>query len=284
MLDAEMAAGRRMPDGVALLAVAIDGQRKGLLADLALFPTFAATAWYHGMVDRQGKSVDQFYQDALAFARNEYVTALIREAHMSQDERMDAAQAISRFLGLSPADLVEHGLAIDEDRFMKGLLGTKGLRTGRLDSRATRAIAQSNLHPPFDDPAMKLGSAGSEGIEAYLRDGLGYALTGPYRSLNLGINFKWNWGEGATFYTAEYIPYLMAALKKDPGLKIFTSGGYYDITTPAYGSQLAMDLAHVPLANRSAHFYAAGHSVFEDETQLARLSADLRAWILKLGR
>ena len=52
------------------------------------------------------------------------------------------------------------------------LLAATGLRTGQLDGRATRLIAESKLRPPFDDPSMSLGSGtgAAASVETYLKD------------------------------------------------------------------------------------------------------------------
>ena len=282
MLSAQLQAGRNLPDGVALLAMALGETGGPVISDVVHFPTFAATAWYHGKVDRRGMDVDSYYAAALVFARETLAPALLKGASLPEEERRGVAAEMSRWIGL-PADAIEAaGLRIDQDTFMFGLLADEGMRTGRLDSRVTRAIADSNMHPPFDDPSMTLGNGSSDILGRYLADELGYALPSPYRSLNLGINFRWNYGEKATFATMRSVPELVAALAAKPDLKVFTSGGYYDIATPAQAGLFVLDQAGVAPPVRESHVYRAGHSVFEDERELGRLSDDLRAWIRTL--
>jgi len=167
---------------------------------------------------------------------------------------------------------------------MLNLLAAKGLRTGQLDGRATRATAESKLRPPFDDPSMTLGASSAQLIETYLKSELGYALPSPYRSLNLGINFKWNWDKeyGGSYRSMSFAQYLKAAMDAKPSLRGFTGGGYYDITTPVYAGQFALEQAGVAMDRVAAHHYAAGHSVFEDEAGLAALSADLHAFVAQV--
>ncbi len=49
-------------------------------------PTLATTAWYHQKIDRKPPG-GEVYADAVAFARTEYVTALIKGASLSDAER-----------------------------------------------------------------------------------------------------------------------------------------------------------------------------------------------------
>ncbi|MXO66167.1 peptidase S10 [Altererythrobacter endophyticus] len=267
----------KMPAGIALLSLAIGDDKGPLASNVTVLPTLAATAWYHQAIDRGGKSVQQHFDEALHFAQTEYLQALVRGVDLPASEKRAVAEKMSALIGLPPEDLMASNLHLSKHDFMLSLLSEEGLRIGQLDGRAKRAIADSNLQPPFDDPSMTLGTGTGDLIARYFKDELGYSLPSEYRSLNLGINFKWDWG--GSYETARFTPYLMAAYHQDPDLKLFTSGGYYDITTPAYAGVFALDQAGVPRAKRATHFYASGHSVFEDEGELKKLSADLRGFL-----
>ncbi|WP_338447152.1 peptidase S10 [Pelagerythrobacter marensis] len=284
MLGAQMEAGLPLPDGVGLLSMSIGDTSGPVIADVVLLPTLAAVAWYHGAVAREGRTARDVYDAALRFAQDEYATALIRGPSLPDGERRALAARLSALIGLPAEVLLENDLRLDKQGFMLGLLADRGLRTGQLDARATRSIAESNFQPPFDDPSMTLGTSTSETIEAYLAGELGYPLPSPYRSLNLGINFKWGWGEGTSYRTARFTPHLAKAMAQKPGMTVFTVGGLYDITTPAYAGIFALDQAGIPLDRRSTHLYPAGHSVFEDPEGLAALSADIRRWAGELRR
>ncbi|MFN3435975.1 MAG: peptidase S10, partial [Sphingomonas sp.] len=125
------------------------------------------------------------------------------------------------------------------------------------------------------------GSGTATTIETYLRDELGYALQSGYRSRKLGINFKWNWDKdsGGSYRAMSFAPYLKAAMAAKPTLRAFAAGGYYDITTPVYAGQFAIEQNGVPTDRIAFHRYAAGHSAFEDPDALAALSADLHRFV-----
>ena len=284
ILNAENQADQPLPDGVALLSLSIGDSSGPIVSDVTLLPTLAAVAWYHGAVDRQGSSIEEHFAQARAFAEGDYARALIAGASLAPSERARIAQRLSGFIGLPAAKLEQDGLQLDKPGFMLGLLADKGLRTGQLDGRATRAIAESNLHPPFDDPSMTLGAETGGLISEYIEKQLGYALPSPYRTLNLGINFKWNWGRGEVYSTVRFAPYLAKAMEAKPGLKLMTVGGYYDITTPIAAGLFALDHAGIGPDRRTSKAYAAGHSVFEDEGELARLATDMRTWAKTLGK
>ncbi|KHK90457.1 peptidase S10 [Novosphingobium malaysiense] len=284
MLGAETKTKLPLPDGVALLSLAIGDTSGPIISDVELLPTLAAVAWYHDAVDRRGMTVEQYFAEARQFAEGDYAKALIAGASLKPVERARIAARLSTLIGLPAAQLEQSGLQIDRHTFMLGLLADKGLRTGQLDGRATREIAKSNMHPPFDDPSMTLGAEKGSLIADYINKDLKYPLPSPYRTLNLGINFKWDWGRGRGYSDARFTPYLVQALKQKPAMKLMTVGGYYDITTPVAAGQFALDHAGIGPDRRTSKAYAAGHSVFEDEAELARLAADMRSWARTLGR
>lgn len=282
MLGQQMEADLPLPDGVALLSLAIGDTSGPVVSDTVLLPTLAAVAWYHDAVDRHGMSAQQWFDAALAFAQTDYAAALMQGPTLSAQRRADITRRLSALIGIPESDLLAWDLHLPKEDFMLGLLADRGLRTGQLDARITRAIAGSNFQPPFDDPSMTLGTQTTSVIERYLADDLGYAVPSAYRSLNLGINFRWGWGDGQTYSSARFTPYLESALDAKPGMALYTAGGIYDITTPAYAGLFALDYADIPRARRTTKLYRAGHSVFEDEAGLAAMSADLRAWVAQL--
>ncbi|KPH63318.1 peptidase S10 [Novosphingobium sp. ST904] len=278
MLDAESKAKLPLPDGVALFSLSLGDNDGPVISDVSLLPTLAAVAWYHQAINRKGTTVEQHFAAARAFAENDYARALIAGASLPEAERAKVAARISALIGLPASTLEKDGLQLDRQAFMLGLLSAKGLRTGQLDGRVTRAVAESNMHPPFDDPSMTLGAETGHLIADYIGKDLGYALPSAYRTLNLGINFKWDWGRGEVYRTVRFAPFLAKALVDKPGMKLMTVGGYYDITTPVAAGQFALDHAGIGPEHRTSKTYAAGHSVFEDEGELTRFATDMRAW------
>jgi len=281
ILHEDAKAKRKTPDGIVLLSLAIGGADLPLIQNVLNLPSFSAVAWYHHAIDRGGRTVAQQFDLARDFADTDYVSALVRGSSLPAAERHRIAERVSQLIGIPAATIEKDGLAIDKHDFMLALLADKGLRTGQLDARITRAIAQSNFHPPFDDPSMSLGAGSTSPIATYLTKELGYTLPSPYRSLNLGINFKWKWDEdyGGSYRDATFAPFLADAMKADPKLLVFTGGGYYDLTTPAAEGTFALDQAGVPVDRRMVRYYPTGHSIGEDDKGLAALSRDLKSFI-----
>jgi carboxypeptidase C (cathepsin A) len=281
ILNEDAKAKKPLPDAVILLALAIGDADGPVLKEVVHLPTFAAVAWHHGAVDRSGRTLAQHYARALTFAQTDYASALTRGPSLPAAERARVAQIMAQLIGIPATTIEAKDLRLGNYDFMLGLLAAKGLRTGQLDARVTRSIEASKLRPPFDDPSMSLGSGSASQIESYLARELGYALPSPYRSLNLGINFRWDWDKayGGSYRAVSMAPFLKAAIDAKPSLRVFAAGGYFDITTPLYSGQFALEQAGVPVSHVTYGRYAAGHSIFEDEAELGRLSGDLRRMI-----
>jgi len=64
-------------DGVLLIGLVGDAPGHEMPYVVTL-PTMAAAAWYHQRIDRAGRGAEQVYREAVAFARTDYVSALIK--------------------------------------------------------------------------------------------------------------------------------------------------------------------------------------------------------------
>jgi carboxypeptidase C (cathepsin A) len=172
VLNETAKAKKALPDGVALLSLAIGDSGGPVISDVVKLPTLASVAWYHQAIDRAGRTVDQLYAEALDFARQDYALALLKGSTLAPAEKRRVAERMAALTGLPVSLLEEKNLRLDNYDFMLNLLVANGLRTGQLDGRVTRAIAESNLRPPFDDPSMTLGASSAQLIETYLKSEL----------------------------------------------------------------------------------------------------------------
>lgn len=276
-------------DGVLLFAVV--GNAPGREMPLVgTFPTLATTAWFHGRVPRDGKTLEQVYDAAVRFARTEYVNALIRGAGLPAEERTAIAGKMSALIGL-PADLIaRRDLRVSRDTFMFNLLKNQGLRTGQLDGRATSRLDAPPRRGPYADPGFSynpedpplpsrdsVGGApidASSALERYFKETLGFKTAETYNGLNLDVNAAWN------YETRDDVnPAIGEAMRRDPKLRLLWTGGYYDISTPMYAAQYALDQAGIPGERVTAAFFPAGHSVFVEQANRTALSQAVRRFV-----
>jgi len=281
-------------DGVLLIAVAANVPGNEMPYVTAL-PTMAAGAWYHQKIDRAGRSVAQTFDEALNFARTEYVTALIKGGSLPPADKHRIAVHMSALIGL-PVELIEKDdLRVSRNDYMFNLLKDKGLRTGLLDVTVTAPL-EPGQEGAFDDPALgvvpkrapgapagppptpaQVGAVPSPAVGAYITKELQFPATGDYIGVNFLANSLWNYEGHPKDFEA-----LAATLRANPAMRLFWAGGYYDLTTPAYGARYTFDQAGVPAAQFTANYFPGPHGVYAGEANLKRFDAAVRAFVLHL--
>jgi carboxypeptidase C (cathepsin A) len=280
-------------DGILLFALV--GDPKGLeMPYVTTLPTFAAVAWHHGRIDRAGRTVGQVYDQAVAFARTEYVTALIKGGSLPAEEKRALAEKMSALIGL-PADFIlAKDLRLSKDDFMRNLLKDKNLRTGMLDGRATRSLDAPPQRGPYDDPGLNYeaprppgppstgmlpaSKMGLSPVDSYFKEFLKFRTAETYNALNLDVNSAWDYED-----RSDSNRFIGEAMQRNPRLRLFWVSGYYDITTPSYGARYALDQAGVPGERLTAAAFAGGHSVFTDPANLTALSHAVREFVRPEG-
>ena len=283
--------GKDLPfDGVMLVALAANvGGRE--MPYVAALPTMAAGAWYHQKIDRKGRTVEQVFNETLEFARTEYVTALIKGGSLPAAEKHRIAVRMSSLIGLPVAFIEQHDLRISKNDYMFNLLKDKTLRTGLLDVQVTGPLLP-NADGGIDDPALgvqpksppgaapltpdKIGPVPSPAVGAYLTNDLKFPSTDTYIGVNFTVNSQWNYERRTNDFED-----LAAAMRADPKMRLFWAGGYYDLTTPAYGARYTLDQVGVPPAQLTANYFPGPHGVYTGEANLKRFNDAVRAFVTK---
>jgi carboxypeptidase C (cathepsin A) len=266
-------------DGVLLLSM-VGTPGDADLPFVLMFPSFATTAAFHGVVDAAGRTPQQIFEDAARFARTDYVSALIQGTALPPDEKQKMAVRMSAMIGL-PADFIAaHNLRVTKYDFVLALLKSRGLTIGQIDTRVTGSIAEFvGQKPPHDDPSMagsKKGRSDSELIQDYLTKDLGFATAETYRSLNLDINAKWKFDADAFGSPARVIG---ESLQTRLDTRVFWSGGLYDLATPIYGGIYTLDHSGIPTDRLTVARFPTGHMVYEGDENLARFTDAVRGFV-----
>ncbi|WP_374469966.1 S10 family peptidase [Phenylobacterium sp.] len=291
-------AGALKLDGVLLFALVgnVEGREMPYVTSL---PTFATVAWWHKRGDHRGRTVEQVYDEAVRFARADYVTALIQGASLPPAEKQAVARRMSALTGLPVEFILAKDLRLSNQDFMFELLKDQGLRTGQLDGRATRRLDAPAQRPPYDDPglsfslekapapprsasrrdvAVPVGKGESRAVELYFRKTLKFDSPETYTSLNLDVNAAWDYED-----RSDANRFLGEAMRANPGMRLFWASGLYDISTPAYRGRYALDQAGVPADRLTAAQFQGGHSVFTEEGNRAALAEAVRRFVRPQG-
>ncbi|MFZ0333328.1 MAG: hypothetical protein WAN10_05895 [Candidatus Acidiferrales bacterium] len=250
-------------------------------------PSYAATACYHKVMSCPS-DLNGFLEQARQFAETDYADALLKGSKLSQPDRESVAKKLSQFTGLSEDYILKADLRVNLPEFMEELQRTKGLTTGRLDSRFSGDSIDSLAEYAFNDPqSSALSGAYTAAFNQYIREDLKFGQNMTY---NVSANFagaSWDWkhneGRGYGFPGAPNVePDLVQALVSNPNLRVEVENGIYDLATPFFETEYTMDHLDLP-ANLRSHiqlkYYDAGHMMYVSPSAHAKLTANVTAFI-----
>jgi carboxypeptidase C (cathepsin A) len=250
---------------------------------ILIFPSYAATAWYHKRLspELQAKPLKQVLAEAENFASGEYTTALMKADRLTPAERQSVIDNFSKYSGLSRTFVEQNNLRVELDEFMKELMRDRRLVAGRLDSRFTgldRSAAGAGTE--FDPSMTAIRPPYTATFNDYVRRELGFKSDLEYFILGGGITSPWNWNANNGY--ADTSVALNSAMRKNPFMKIFVASGYYDMATPYYATEYtlaAMNLDPSLKKNITTSYYEAGHMMYIEKNSLRKLKEDAARFI-----
>ena len=253
------------------------------------FPTFAADAWYHGMLGEQyqAMTLEEYLDKVREFVSTEYYPALFRGNRMTEEERDALAEKMSSYLGLSKDFLLEKNCRITLEDFCSHLLRDQNLMIGRNDGRYTGPITAGSIDNGDSDPsAIEAGLLFGNTFNAYLTEELNYKTDTPYVPMDGEINNQWTSPDIGTewiggYYSQEDIIY--ECMSKNPYLKIWVNCGYYDSATPFYAAEWVY--SHVFLNdeskdNLSFSYYPSGHMFYLEKQSFDQFRQNAEIWYM----
>lgn len=244
-------------------------------------PTYAATAWYHDLVDKslKKKSIRQYLDEVEAWVEAEYVQALSLGDRITEKHAAIIADALAKYTGLPLEYIRASNLRINIHQFCKALKRADRRHVGRLDSRFTSWDKDVVEDTPEFDPSMNgIIPPFTSVLNPYLRQELGYESDVEYHIIR---GLKWNWGDAKEGYS-DTSDALRSALAKNPYMKVFIASGYYDLATPFYATQYTvshMNLDPSVRDNFRMEEYPTGHMVYIDFDQLVAMNEHCREFI-----
>jgi len=276
-------------NGLILISQALDytgstPTADNLLAYVTYLPTMALTAKYHGRAG-EGRSLEDFAQDARTFAEDEYAAALIKGNRLDDDERLRIAASLAEFLGLDSEYILRSNLRVTVPRFVKELLRDQGVAVGRLDSRYLSDEADDVAERPHlgDAASNAISSAYSAAIRHLLADDLDVEMDRPYL-ISGAVGSKWKWRpvpEGQ-FWEPAYVNTARAlsdSLRMNGDLRVLVASGYYDLITPFYDAEYTFARHDILRDRVEMTYYEAGHMMYVREADLKALVSDIREFL-----
>lgn len=245
-------------------------------------PTYAATAFYHRRLpDDLQHDLRATLAEVEEFALSEYGPALMRGTALPAAQRAGIITRLARYTSLSEQFIERCNLRIRDDRFFKELLREQGRSVGRLDSRFL-GIDRDNAGERFEyDPsyAAIIGPYTAT-LNDYVRGQLRYESDLPYEILT-GRVMPWSYAQHENRYV-DVSETLRRAMTENPALKVHVASGYYDLATPYFATDYLINHLGLDASlrdNLSVSYYEAGHMMYIHMPSLARLKAELAAFV-----
>lgn len=281
-------------NGVCLLSSIIDYEsvvttRRNDEGFVNTLPSFTMIAAYHKrLAPELMQDLVKTRAEVEAFASGEYSSALAKGDSLTDGEHQAILEKLARYTGLKKDVIEQANLRVDVGTFTSNLLSDQKLRVGRLDGRYTGpdpGNMTGGRGGPFSffDPASGNTTGPFASVfNDYIRRELGYKTDMPYElsASDLSDQFHWDWGNQQGF--ADTASYLKAAMAKNIWLKVLVLEGYYDLATPYYAANYAMN--HIDLLpqyrrNLSYATYEAGHMMYLHAPSHEKLKKDYEAFM-----
>lgn len=279
-------------NGVVLVSVALDLEAifewPGNERPYPLFvPTFAATSWYHHALPSPPADLQAFLAEVRAWSLGPYADALMKGDGLSEPEREAVAAKLHQYTGLSVDYIKKADLRVTESEYTQELLREHRETVGRLDSRFTGVtfdpLAQ---HAAYDPQSAAISAAYTSAFLDYYHRELNVPRERNYVVTARAFE-SWDWkhrlaGEPEPLPIVNTGPDLAHALSFNPNLRVLVLNGVYDLATPFLATEYMV--SHLRLAPELRphvimKYYDAGHMMYLNEPSLARMKADVGAFL-----
>lgn len=263
-------------------AIAFGGSNE--LPYASFIPTYAAAAWYHGVLSQkyQDMKLEDYMDEVCSFVEKEYVPALFMGTKLSKSELESTAEKLADYIGVSKEFVIENNLRFDLEPFSKEILKDKKLMIGRYDERLTGPSTTGSIYDGKSDPSgSTVDTAFGDAFRKYITEELGYQTDRNYITLSLDINNAWSFPiNNIGGYLAQEDT-IRDILSKNKFLKIWVLSGYYDAATPFYGTQWQYNhvFANDDVKERITFtHYASGHMLYIDSNSFDQFREDAEKW------
>lgn len=213
-------------------------------------PTAASMAWHYGRIDNKHQSWEQAVDKAAAFARTEYVGALMLGQQLDAATRRRIMQRLPALCGIPESWLVSHH-TIEVGDFATALLHDQGLV---LDGNNGLWTYPAGAKRPKDGYI-----AYSRGIERYASGELRVQGLGSYQIVTpngMQVFEAWNFRtSGAPSLEAT----LAAEMRDNPHLRLLVVQGRYDTQTQVADTRYVLDQTDIPRERLTMAYFDGGH-------------------------
>ncbi|MDG1652941.1 MAG: carboxypeptidase [Flavobacteriaceae bacterium] len=240
-------------------------------------PYYTAAAWYHQKLPSslQQKDLTDVLPEVESFTLDKLIPALAKGGFISEKEKMDVANKMAEYSGLSLESILQNNLDIPTQFFWKDLLRDQGKTIGRLDSRYLGIDRKdAGVRPDYSAELTSWLHSFTPAINHYIQKELRfktdikYNMFGPVRPWN---NDNDNTRED-----------LRRAMAENPYLRVLFQSGYYDGATTYFNAKYTMWQVD-PSGKMKDRFdfkgYRSGHMMYLRNEDLIQANEDIRIFI-----
>jgi carboxypeptidase C (cathepsin A) len=240
-------------------------------------PYYTAAAWYHQKLPSslQQKDLIDVLPEVESYTLDKLIPALAKGGFISEKEKMDVANKMAEYSGLSLESILQNNLDIPTQFFWKDLLRDQGKTIGRLDSRYLGIDRKdAGVRPDYSAELTSWLHSFTPAINHYIQKELRfktdikYNMFGPVRPWN---NDNDNTRED-----------LRRAMAENPYLRVLFQSGYYDGATTYFNAKYTMWQVD-PSGKMKDRFdfkgYRSGHMMYLRNEDLIQANEDIRIFI-----
>lgn len=251
-------------------------------------PTMAVAAWHHGVANQDLDNPQAVFARAREFSDSAYMHALYQGTRLEDEDATPVVTRMAELTGLSEALIRSHRLRVPTQVFLENLLDDDLL--GRLDTRVTQPkkqpAANSDRPDAANDPSLGLGRSNklvSDSLREYFVGQLGVQTELEYYSLNLDLNFAWEWraAQNTPDFVVNPLDKVIEVMNDDTDFKVFVVGGYFDLTTPVAAVEYTFTRPGLDSSRVFFNFIPGAHSPFNSEEHRDELIRQLHQFIAR---
>lgn len=208
---------------------------------------------------------------ATQWSLDTYLPALTYLHELSAQKRAEVAKQLSEFTGYPASRIDQRTLVITTREYLDAMSPTPGKSLSQYDMRTTAP-------PRIDDRA----------IDRYYRN-IGVRNGPVYWDMDAsnqlhptgkGWIYNYIWPESAKWGSGYAEPWLPAAMKINPDLKVYVAAGLYDALNSCAENDVLVSMLEPELAkNYTVRCYLAGHIMYTDPRVRHELSRDIPSFV-----
>lgn len=213
-------------------------------------PTAASMAWHYGKIDNKHQTWEEAVDRAAAFARTEYVGALMLGHNLDPATRERIIERLPALCGIPESYFRSHD-TIEVGDFADVLLHDQGLVLDELNGMATHPAGDKGPKDPYVAYTLQMSRYAAGDLHVH---GIGaYQIWTPNAKL---VFSQWNF---RTSGAPSLEDTLSEEMKGNPNLRLLVAQGRYDTETQVANTRYVLDQADIPRARLTMAYFDGGH-------------------------